>query len=191
VITIEIDDHSISSFVGDAGCHSKFNELRKRFIAAHNELVEVIELIELENNQNRIQLDRSELAQEDIKNDDSHLTKAEFLYRVNSGINIFEGIDLENLDLRNQNLSGLSFINCLISTDFRNSNLSKTKFIKSNVKTSDFRNADLSYGLMQNVSFESTRFKGSNTTEFIFIDNYCYSSEEIGQSDFENWIKET
>ena len=95
------------------------------------------------------------------------------------------------MDLRNENLSGLTFKACLISADFRNCDLTNTKFIKSNIKTSDFRNSNLTNALMENVSFEATRFKGAKTNGFIFNDNYCYSEEGLGQTEFNDWIIET
>ena len=95
------------------------------------------------------------------------------------------------MDLRNQKLSGITFKNCFISADFRNSDLTNTKFIKSNIKTSDFRNANLTNALMENVSFEATKFKGAKTNGFIFNDNYSYSANGIGQTEFNDWIIET
>lgn len=152
---------------------SKFNEIRKDFIKAHNELIPIID---------------STLSK--LKHEGT-LSKSEFLLAVKSGRKRFENIDLENLELQNQNFSGLTFTNCIISSDFRYSNLSRTRFLKSNVKTSDFRNTNLSNGLMQNVSFEGTKFKGAITKGFMFLENYCYSANGIGQADFEDWIKDT
>ncbi len=146
---------------------------------AHSELVEIIE-----STIRKVKSNESDSF-------DYQLSKAEFLELVKSGKTIFEDVDLENMDLRNKNLSGITFINCFISADFRNSDLSNTKFLKSNIKTCDFRNADLTNGLMKNVSFESTRFKGSKTDGFIFNDNYCHSAEGIGQTEFHDWILET
>jgi len=158
---------------------SKFTEIRKNFINAHNELIELIES-----------------TINDLKNDESdsfnyQLTKEEFLKQVKSGKTIFEEINLENIDLKNENLSGITFKNCSISSDFRNSDLTNIKFIRSNIKASDFRNTDLTNALMENVSFESTRFKGAKTKGFIFNDNSCYSAEGIGQTEFNDWIFET
>ncbi|MFI1770318.1 pentapeptide repeat-containing protein [Thalassobellus citreus] len=157
----------------------KFNEIRKDFVDAHNELVELID-----ETLNEIKDKETDLF-------DYQLTKTEFLEQIQSGKVVFEEIDLENLDLRNQKLSGITFKNCFISADFRNSDLTNTKFIKSNIKTSDFRNANLSNGLMENVSFEATRFKGAKTNGFIFNDNFCHSAEGIGQNEFNDWIIET
>ena len=42
---------------------------------------------------------------------------------------------------------------------------------------------------MENVSFESTKFKGAKIDGFIFNDNYCYSADGIGQREFNDWIK--
>jgi len=152
---------------------SKFNEIRKDFISAHNELIPIIEST------------LSKLKYEGT------LTKSEFLLAVKSGKKRFENIDLENLDLQNENISGLTFTNCYISSDFRGSDLSRTRFLMGNVKTSDFRNTNLSNGLMQNVSFEGAKFKGAITKGFMFIENYCYSADGIGQADFEDWIKDS
>ncbi|SIT03650.1 Pentapeptide repeat-containing protein [Zobellia uliginosa] len=158
---------------------SKFIEIRKDFVNAHNELIELIE--STINDLKRIESDSF----------DYQLTKAEFLEQVKSGKTVFEEIDLENIDLRNENLSGITFKNCFISTDFRNCDLTNTKFLKSNIKTSDFRNSNLTNALMENVSFEATKFKGAETKGFIFNDNYCHSVEGIGQTEFNDWIIET
>ncbi|TXD81880.1 pentapeptide repeat-containing protein [Subsaximicrobium wynnwilliamsii] len=157
----------------------KFNGIRKDFVDAHNELVELID-----ETLNGIKDNESDSF-------DYQLSKTEFLQQIQSGKVVFEEIDLENMDLRNQKLSGITFKNCFISADFRNSDLTNTKFIKSNIKTSDFRNANLTNALMQNVSFEATRFKGAKTNGFIFIDNYNHSAKGIGQTEFNDWIIET
>ncbi|WP_347924245.1 pentapeptide repeat-containing protein [Pontimicrobium sp. SW4] len=155
---------------------SKFYEIRKDFVNTHSELIQLID---------------STISDMKCNESDYHqLTKVEFLEQLRSGKTIFEEIDLENMDLRNENLSGITFQNCFISADFRNSNLRGAKFIKSNIKTSDFRNADLTNGLMENVSFESTKFKGAKTNSFIFNDNYCHSVEGIGQTEFNDWVIE-
>ncbi len=159
---------------------AKFDEIRKDFVNAHGELVQLIDttLSDLKNikesNQFEIQL-----------------SKEEFLEQVKSGKTIFKDAELDNLDLRNENLSGITFKNCFISTDFRNSDLTNTKFLKSNIKTSDFRNSNLTNALMENVSFEATKFKGAKTKGFIFNDNYCHSVKGIGQTEFNDWIIET
>ncbi len=158
---------------------SKFNEIRKKFVNAHYELIQLIDS-----------------TINDLKNIESDsfyykLTKVNFFEQLKTGKTVFKEIDLENMDLRNENISGITFKNCIISADFRNSNLSSTKFIRSNIKTSDFRNADLTDGLMENVSFEATKFKGAKTDGFIFNDNYCHSVEGIGQVEFNDWIVET
>lgn len=157
----------------------KFDEIRKDFVNAHKELVELID--ELLNG----------IKDKESNSFDYQLSKTEFLRQVQSGKVIFEEVDLENMDLRNQKLSGITFKNCFISADFRDSDLTNTKFIKSNIKTSDFRNANLTNALMENVSFEATRFKGAKTNGFIFNDNYCYSVNGIGQTEFNDWIIET
>ena len=120
----------------------------------------------------------------------STITKEEFLQRVQSGQTVFDDIDMENVDLSGEQLEHLTFQNCFLAVDFRNCNLSNTKFLQSNIKTCDFRNANLTNVVMKNVSFESTRFKGAITKGFSFIDNYCYSKEGIGQTEFEDWIKD-
>ncbi len=157
----------------------KFVEIRKDFVNAHSELIELVKSI------------IKELKSNLTDSFDYKLSKAEFLKQVKLGKTVFEEIDIENIDLRNENLSGITFKKCFISADFRNSNLSNTKFIKSNIKTCDFRNADLTNGLMENVSFESTRFKGAKIDGFIFNNNYSYSVEGIGQTEFYDWIIET
>ena len=119
------------------------------------------------------------------------LTKQFFLEQVKFGKKVFKDIELENLNLRNEILSELTFLDCYISSDFRNSDLSNTKFIKCNVKTSDFRNSDLTNSLMENVAFESTKFKGAIIEKFIFKNNCCHSEEGIGQDEFNDWICET
>lgn len=158
---------------------SKFKEAREELVNAHCGLIELLEST------------IRELKSNETGTFDYQLSKTNFINLLKSGKTFFQGMDLENIDLKHENLSGITFINCFISADFRNSNLSNTKFIKSNIKTSDFRNANLTDGLMENVSFESTRFKGAKTDGFIFNDNYCHSAEEIGQSDFYDWIFET
>jgi uncharacterized protein YjbI with pentapeptide repeats len=157
----------------------KFDEIRKDFVSAHNELVELID--ELLNG----------IKDKESTSFDYQLSKTEFLRQIQSGKVIFEVVDLENMDLRNQKLSGITFKNCFISADFRDSDLTNTKFIKSNIKTSDFRNANLTNALMENVSFEATKFKGAKTNGFIFNDNYSYSANGIGQTEFNDWIIET
>ncbi|WP_417558949.1 pentapeptide repeat-containing protein [Mesoflavibacter zeaxanthinifaciens] len=158
---------------------SKFTEIRKDFVNAHSELIRLIEST-ISNLKNNL-----------TDSFDYQLSKVEFLEKVKSGKTTFENIDLENLDLSNKNLSGLTFKNCFISADFRGSDLTNTKFIKSNIKTSDFRNSNLTNALMENVAFESTRFKGAKTDGFIFNDNYCYSLENVGQTDFNDWVIKT
>lgn len=158
---------------------SKFTERRQHFVNAHNELIELIEST------------ISNLKSKETGLFDYQLSKGEFLEKVQSGRKVFEEIELENIDLKNENLSGITFKNCFISADFRNSNLSNTKFIQSTINASDFRNSDLTNGLMENVSFESTKFKGAKTDGFIFNDNYCYTAEGIGQNEFYDWIIET
>lgn len=157
----------------------KFYEIRKDFVSAHNELVELID--ELLNG----------IKDKESTSFDYQLSKTEFLRQIQSGKVIFEEVDLENMDLSNQKLSGITFKNCFISADFRDSDLTNTKFIKSNIKTSDFRNANLTNALMENVSFEATKFKGAKTNGFIFNDNYSYSANGIGQTAFNDWIIET
>lgn len=157
----------------------KFDEIRKDFVNAHNELVELIDEI------------LNGIKDKESTSFGYQLSKTEFLKQIQSGKVIFEKIDLQNMDLRNQKLSGITFKNCFISADFRNSDLTNTKFIKSNIKTSDFRNANLTNALMENVSFEATKFKGAKTNGFIFNDNYSYSANSIGQTEFNDWIIET
>ncbi|NQX85132.1 MAG: pentapeptide repeat-containing protein [Flavobacteriaceae bacterium] len=158
---------------------SKFAEIRKDFVNAHSKLVEIIEST------------IRKIKSNEFDSFDYHLSRTDFLELIKSGKTTFEHIDLENIDLRNENLSGITFKNCFISADFRNADLSYTKFIKSNIKTCDFRNAYLTNGLMENVSFESTRFKGAKVDGFIFKDNHCHSVEGIGQIEFYDWIIET
>lgn len=157
----------------------KLKEVRKDFVNAHNELIEIIDSVlnELKDTENELF--------------DYQLTKTKFLKQLKSGKKTFEEIDLENVDLRNEKLIGLTFKNCFIVADFRGCNLTNTKFIKSNIKTSDFRNADLTNALMENVSFEGTRFKGAKINGFIFNNNYCHSAEGIGQAEFNDWVIET
>ena len=97
---------------------SKFTEIRKDFVNAHTELVELIDST------------MNELKQKKGGLFDYQLTKTELLEQVKSGKIIFENIDLDNMDLRNENLSGLTFKNCFISVDFKNCDLTNTKFIK-------------------------------------------------------------
>lgn len=119
------------------------------------------------------------------------MTKAEFLAKVQSGQREFENIDLEHVDLSYSKLTGLTFIDCFITASFCYADLSYTKFYRGNIKTCDFRNANLSYATMEMVAFESTIFKGALTTGFSFINNYSYNAAGIGQADFDNWIYDT
>lgn len=173
----------------------KYNELRMNFVNSHNELLELVNSTLEKANKSEVEStiyllnNSTDVIGQNL--DKNNLTKGTFLNQVWSGKKIFKEIELVNLDLRNENLSGLTFIGCFISADLRNANLRDTKFIGGNVKTSDFRLADLTNGLMEKVSFESTKFKRAKMENFIFKDNYCYSAEGIGQDDFNEWICET
>ena len=157
----------------------KYNEIRSDFVNAHGTLVALIDKT------------INDLKDNESGRFDYQLSKDAFLAQIKSGKIIFENIDLDTIDFSNEQLSGITFKNCFISADFRNCNLKNTRFIKSNIKTSDFRNADLTNALMENVSFEATKFKGAKTNGFIFSDNYCYSAEGIGLTEFNDWILET
>jgi len=54
-------------------------------------------------------------------------------------------LDNENFD--DQNLADIIFKNCFIASNLKRENLKNTKFIHSNIKTSDFSNANLSNAL--------------------------------------------
>jgi uncharacterized protein YjbI with pentapeptide repeats len=104
---------------------------------------------------------------------EKHNIQFEELYEM--GERIFKFLELENRDLSNKNLEGALFEECLISADFSNSSLRNAKFLTCNLKTSIFRNADLTGALIQNCSVEATVFDGAVTDNFRFINNYCYS----------------
>lgn len=154
----------------------RFNQIRKDFVNDHSILLKLIDNV---------------LNEKILGNLGDVMSKEDFLEQVKLGRVYFENIELDKIDVRNENLSGLTFKSCYLSVNFRNCNLSFTKFIESNIKTCDFRDANLSFALMKNVSFEGTKFRGAQTNGFIFIDNDCFSVKGIGQSDFEEWIFDT
>ncbi|MEQ8173368.1 MAG: pentapeptide repeat-containing protein, partial [Candidatus Eremiobacterota bacterium] len=104
---------------------------------------------------------------------EKHNIQFEELYEM--GERHFRFLELENRELTNKNLEDCFFEECLISADFSNSSLRDSKFLTCNLKTSIFRNTDLTGALMQNCSVEATVFDGAVTDNFRFIKNYCYS----------------
>jgi len=59
------------------------------------------------------------------------------------GQRLFVGLDMQDECFDDQNLEGTIFKNCFFYSSFRRANLRGAKFIDSNLKTCDFREADL------------------------------------------------
>lgn len=119
------------------------------------------------------------------------MTKEEFLTKYKTGQRQFINIELENIDLSGEDLSNIEFKECFLSVNFQRCNLNNSKFLNGNIKTCDFRYSDLTQSLFEKVAIEGTRFKGAITTSLVFENNYCFSSDNIGQDDFEEWICNT
>lgn len=111
------------------------------------------------------------------------------LEKYKSGLRRFTDLEIENESLANENLEGIIFENCMLYVDFKNANLRNSQFLNGHVKTSDFRNADLTGARFENQGLESTRFKGAKTDNLIFINNSCYSKENLNIDDFEKYFK--
>ena len=119
---------------------------------------------------------------------DKFMTHLDFFEAFEKGQRKFNDLDFENLEgFSNKDFSGVEFEGCFFALDFRNSKLTDSKFIGCNVKTTDFRQANLTNALMRNCCVEGAMFKGAQTDGFQFIENYFMGSES-GQEDFEKYF---
>lgn len=117
------------------------------------------------------------------------MKKQELLRRYKNGERTFYDLDLENEDYRSLNLEGVRFEGCFLSVDFRNANLNKAVFINGNIKYSDFGGANLSNAHFENLGIEGSNFKDAKIDGMVFINNHAYSQSNIGQKEFEDWVK--
>jgi uncharacterized protein YjbI with pentapeptide repeats len=93
----------------------------------------------------------------------------------------FKDLSFENGEsFEGLNLSGSTFEKSWFCAYFTSTNLSSCKFIGCNIKTSDFRGADLTDALFKECNVESTRYKGSKMGGFIFENNY-FMGNIVGQ----------
>ena len=91
------------------------------------------------------------------------------------GIREFNDLDLEG-DLSQVNLSGSKFMNCFFLVNFSKANLSHTIFKMGNIKTCDFREANLTGSHLEELAIEGTLWDGAKV-DGIFVKNlYCYGS---------------
>ncbi|MBO0358065.1 pentapeptide repeat-containing protein [Hymenobacter sp. BT186] len=105
------------------------------------------------------------------------------------GQRYFEGLDMENESLEEQNLEGVVFNKCSLYISFRKANLSNAHFINGGIKTCDFREANLTNAHFENVCIESAQFARAITTGIYFDNNSCYG-QDVTQQHFEEWIKD-
>ncbi|MFT3793206.1 pentapeptide repeat-containing protein [Flavobacterium sp.] len=98
----------------------------------------------------------------------------------------FSGLDLDNGNFEGQHLEGIVFENCFLYSSFSRANLSGAKFINGNLKTCDFREADLTDAHFENVSVENALFAGAKKDGTYFNNNWCYG-QPVTQNDFDNW----
>ena len=98
----------------------------------------------------------------------------DLLYAYEKGERYFTDLSFENGEnFEGLNLSGSTFEKSWFCAYFTNTNLSNCKFMGCNIKTSDFRGANLTNALITDCPVESTRYKGSIRDGFIFENNYC------------------
>ena len=116
------------------------------------------------------------------------LTDKEILNRYNNGQRQFKDIDVDNGDLRDTDLQGISFDGCFLAIDFRAANLKGARFTNGNIKTCDFRSADLTDAHFENLSVDSVDFEGAKGDGATFINGY-YHSVTLQQADFDEWTK--
>ncbi|MEN8119902.1 MAG: pentapeptide repeat-containing protein [Bacteroidota bacterium] len=116
------------------------------------------------------------------------LTDKGILDKYNDGQRYFKDIDLNNGDLSETNLQGISFDNCFLAVDFRGANLRGAKFTNSNIKTCNFRGADLTDAHFENLLVDSADFEGAKADRATFKDGY-YHSATLQQADFDEWTK--
>jgi uncharacterized protein YjbI with pentapeptide repeats len=89
-----------------------------------------------------------------------------------NGERYFYGLEFENSErFDGLDFSGSIFENCYFGVYFKNTNLCNSKFINSNIKTSDFSKANLTNAYMTGCNMEATRFKDAIITNFIFENN--------------------
>lgn len=110
------------------------------------------------------------------------------LEQYQNGQRVFKELDLENESFDGQDLEGIVFDGCLLYVSFRGANLRNARFINSGIKTCDFQQADLTNAHFENLSVERAEFSGSITENTYFDNNWAYG-QAVGQSDFEEWIK--
>ena len=112
---------------------------------------------------------------------------SELLSRYQNGERSFVELDIENGDLRGTKLADATFENCFLTVDFRGANLRNSKFINGNIKTCDFREADLTHAHFEELAVDSTRFKGAKTKGLVFKNNYVMG-QQVNQQDFEEYF---
>ena len=106
-----------------------------------------------------------------------------------NGQRYFSDYDLENENFNEQDLTGIIFENCFISSSFKNTNLKNAKFINSNIKTADFSYANLTNAHLENLVMDGCIFIGVITIG-IYFENNWFQGIKLAQRNFEIWIKD-
>ena len=100
-------------------------------------------------------------------------TTEQLVEAYTNGERYFNGLEFENSErFDGLDFSGSIFENCYFCVFFKNTNLCNSKFINSNIKTTDFSKANLSNAYMTGCNMESTKFKDAIITNFIFENNF-------------------
>ncbi|MGO4375614.1 pentapeptide repeat-containing protein, partial [Paenibacillus sp. MCAF20] len=106
------------------------------------------------------------------------LTINELKELIRSGHSYFSNIEvIEVGEVINFNCDGLVFEECMMMIDFTGSSFRNAKFINSNIKTSIFRDTDLSDSEFINNSIDACVFSNANIEGIKFINNTQYSNE--------------
>lgn len=89
----------------------------------------------------------------------------------------------EDVSAKGLDLSHAVFEHCFMFLDFRDSNLSHTQFISCNLKTADFRGANLHNALIKDCCVEASLYSKAVTTHLRF-ENNGYFGINLQQADF-------
>lgn len=95
---------------------------------------------------------------------------------IEKGQKVFLNIDFGEGDIKNFDLTGVEFKECILAIDFEGSDLSGAKFVDSNIKTSSFRNTQLKNTTIENCAVESIDLTGADINSLKFLNNSCMGS---------------
>ena len=108
-----------------------------------------------------------------------------FLSAYASGERHFIDCDLDG-SLKSKDLNGVIFQKCFLVCDFFGANLTGARFEKCNIKTSSFREANLSDAVITECAVEGIDFIDANIEKLKFDSNY-YMGGTMHQSDLEGF----